>query len=265
MDYENSPEPLNKEVVPGVKKTWVEQLVKRLATIYDERYSVLDDDSHLIPPVKKALIEHGISHQIGGNLSSIGLEHSIRHLGESQVIKIAPPEDRDIMQSWVKWINDGHRLLKKFVPPQHLLDEQVILVPLENDTATYVIIADFVKGRSLFESSDKEIFNNPTVVRNLLSFFESNARLYEETGLCADIGSPPSKPFRPRYTDNVFIREFDKQVIVTDSILIPKNFNRTKMPRRYFFGPVWYFVYDNLTRHVENRFRRKLGYIASND
>ena len=128
--------------------------------------------------------------------------------------------------------------------------------------ATYIIVSDFVQGKSLLSMKDEEIFGDLTVARNLLSFFKGNSQLYKETGLCVDVGSPPSKPFNPRYTDNVFIRGFDKQAVVTDSVLLPRNFKRSEMPQRYFFGPAWYFVYDNLTRKVEDRLIERLSQAA---
>lgn len=246
--------------------TWVESLLKRFAILYDKRYLILEDDSYLLPTVKKALIKHKLPCNIGKRLPSIGLEHSIHYLGTSHIIKISLPDKKDIIKKWVKWISKGHGLLKKFISPQHLLNEKVILVPLENNTAIYIIVANLLKGKSLFRMTDDEIYENPVIVKNLVSFFKGNLRLYKKTGLTVDIGSPPSKPFNPRFTDNLFIKESDNQVIVTDSILIPRIYDKTKVPRKYFYGPAWYFVYDKLTCHIENRFRRKLEkYTISKD
>ena len=110
---ENQATPENSSSVEIVtQKGRIEKLIKRLAIIYDRRYAILDDDSSLLPAVKRVLEENRFPAEIGNRLSSIGFEHSIRRLGDSHVLKIACPETLDVVRSWVEWIKQGHALSK---------------------------------------------------------------------------------------------------------------------------------------------------------
>ncbi len=230
-----------------------------LGNIFGLRASVVQDDSDVLPAVAETLKQEGYTQKIGGAVSSSGWQHSVHRFGDSAVIKISPPFEKEKVEKFVTYLQQQRKVLEKYCGP-YLTEDQYYSVDLENGKGCYIVIKPWVKGKPLYKIPSRNLIEDKNVAEMLIDLLERGERMYRETGYALDIAEPGlflSHFLSPKKTGNIIVSPSGKPFYI-DTVLVPPNYDSEFMPKLYRFSPLWYFLYHYGVRIRLAQFNKQL-------